>query len=140
MNARHVWFDRDDVAYDILLIKSELGPELRRSHDGFALSRRMLAQIANGPLYHALTIQSQAADGLQRGAHTLLPLRAELAPSLDVGKHALALLWRHTVNLRQAVHEVLLALRREPIKAWFVPQSLLLLCWRHVLVLREPSA
>ena len=118
MNARHVWFDRDDVADDILLIKSELGPELRRSHDGFALSRRMLAQIANGPL----------------------PLRADLAPGLDVGKHALALLWRHTVNLRQAVHEVLLALRREPIKTWFVPQSLLLLCWRHVLVLREPSA
>jgi hypothetical protein len=136
MNLRHVRLDRDDVADDILLIQSELGPELRRSHDGFALSRRMLAQIANGPLYHALTIQSQAADGLQSAPHPLLPLRAELAPSLDVGKHALALLWRHAVNLRQPVHEVPLALRREPIKAWFVPQSLLLLGWRHVLVLR----
>jgi hypothetical protein len=140
MNAGHVWFERDHVADDISLIKSELDPELRRSHDGFALSSRTLAQIANGPLYHALAIQSQAVDGVQSAPHPLLPLRAELAPSLDVGKHALALLCRHAVNLRQPVHEVLLALRREPIKAWLVPQSLLLLGWRHVLVLREPSA
>jgi hypothetical protein len=136
VNLRHVRLDRDDVADDILLIKSELSPELRRGHDGFALSRRTFAQIADGSLQHALTIRSQAADGLQSAPHTLLALRAELAPSLDVGKHALALLWRHAVNLRQPVHEVLLALRRKPIKAWFIPQSLLLLGWRHVLVLR----
>jgi hypothetical protein len=111
--------DCQDVAKNFTLSRRKPSLELGGVHHRLTLFGRVFPQIAKGLLDHALPILGQGVEVLEGIAYLLAPLRGEVLQSLDAIHRPLALSRRHSVDLLQAIEQLLPSFLRKPVEAWF---------------------
>ncbi len=129
---------RQKIRKRAALLIGKLGAKTILVHNGLALGLRHLAQITEGPGDQPATVFRKTAILLRRGAKLLPLFRCKPFHYLGMLNHAAALLWRHVVELGEAVTHGLLRLRRKIAKTGFILKCALLFCRRKIAMSLHP--
>ena len=135
---RKKWLHGDEAVEGGALFRRERVRELARVEDGLSLLGWELAVLPEGMLNGEALLRGEAGKLLHAAADLLTLFGSEALDRFCAIEQALALRWRHLVELGEPIVHALLHIGRQLAEARLVIEGALLVSRRKLAVLRHP--